>query len=60
MKRLIIVSNRLPVEVTVKKGSYSFKASMGGVATGLNSLSKSFQRIWVGWPGDAGYNEVSA
>ncbi|MFP4467237.1 MAG: bifunctional alpha,alpha-trehalose-phosphate synthase (UDP-forming)/trehalose-phosphatase [Candidatus Goldiibacteriota bacterium] len=60
MKRLIIVSNRLPVEVTKKGAKYDVKNSVGGVATGLSSLDKSYQRIWIGWPGDSVDNEAPA
>ncbi len=28
-----------------------FKPSAGGLATGLNSLDSSLNRLWIGWPG---------
>lgn len=49
--RLIIVSNRLPVKVKVKNEEIWYQSSEGGLATGLNSLSTSFERHWIGWPG---------
>ncbi|MBN1755069.1 bifunctional alpha,alpha-trehalose-phosphate synthase (UDP-forming)/trehalose-phosphatase [bacterium] len=52
MSRLLIISNRLPVSVIRKDGEFCFKPSVGGVATGLNSLGESFQKVWLGWPGD--------
>jgi trehalose 6-phosphate synthase/phosphatase len=51
MSRLIIVSNRLPINVVKKGGSYDFEPSVGGVATGLSTVCKSEKCIWIGWPG---------
>ena len=53
MNRLIIISNRLPITIIEKKGELSVRASSGGLATGLNSLKKSYEVVWVGWPGMA-------
>ena len=51
MERLLIVSNRLPVTV-VKRGDHlSLRSSVGGLATGLGSFYRSYNSIWVGWPG---------
>ena len=51
MGRLVIVSNRLPVTISEKKGKLNVRPSAGGLATGLNSLSNKYEIIWVGWPG---------
>ncbi len=51
MHRLIIVSNRLPVSISKRKGDLFYKQSVGGLATGLKSFSKTFQSLWIGWPG---------
>ena len=51
MSKLIIVSNRLPVTVTKYGGKVSYHQSVGGVATGMSSLSEPKERIWFGWPG---------
>jgi len=53
MKRLIIVSNRLPMSVEIKGKSLQFKSSPGGLATGLGSIYKSKNYLWIGWPGIA-------
>ncbi|MEM6348584.1 MAG: bifunctional alpha,alpha-trehalose-phosphate synthase (UDP-forming)/trehalose-phosphatase [Bacteroidota bacterium] len=53
MARLIIVSNRLPITINRKKGELIYYPSAGGLATGLNSLDQSIERIWIGWPGEA-------
>ncbi|WP_455363672.1 bifunctional alpha,alpha-trehalose-phosphate synthase (UDP-forming)/trehalose-phosphatase [[Eubacterium] cellulosolvens] len=60
MSRLIIVSNRLPVTATRRGGKLHFKQSVGGLATGLESLYKSYNSLWIGWCGiatDYGDNE---
>ncbi|MHA1754855.1 MAG: trehalose-6-phosphate synthase, partial [Candidatus Odinarchaeia archaeon] len=51
MKRLIIVSNRLPVTIEKKKNNLNFRPSVGGLATALGSFYNSYNSIWVGWPG---------
>ncbi len=52
MAKTIIVSNRLPVSLQHKKGKFSFKPSAGGLATGLGSIYKEGDNIWIGWPGN--------
>lgn len=50
---LIIVSSRLPVTVSKLGNDLHFKASSGGLATGVSSVSKTRKSTWVGWPGIA-------
>ncbi|MFC1562768.1 bifunctional alpha,alpha-trehalose-phosphate synthase (UDP-forming)/trehalose-phosphatase [candidate division KSB1 bacterium] len=51
MQRMLIVSNRLPVTVSKRKGDLSFSPSSGGLVTGLGSFYKSYNSFWLGWPG---------
>lgn len=51
MAKLIIVSNRLPVKLQEKDGELTYKASEGGLATGLGSIYKKKDNLWIGWPG---------
>jgi trehalose 6-phosphate synthase/phosphatase len=51
MSRIVIISNRLPVTVDRQEGELFFHPSAGGLATGLNSLDDTFEKIWIGWPG---------
>ncbi|RPF49411.1 trehalose 6-phosphate synthase/phosphatase [Thermodesulfitimonas autotrophica] len=60
MGRLLIVSNRLPVTVLQKKGGYRFFPSIGGLATGLKSLQRSWESLWIGWPGEIQDEEARA
>jgi trehalose 6-phosphate synthase/phosphatase len=50
MHTLVIVSNRLPVNVTREKGKLQFNRSAGGLTTAMSSLEAD-DRIWIGWPG---------
>lgn len=52
MKKIILVSNRLPV--TIEKSddnNFAFNQSVGGLATGLSSVSQRYNCVWVGYPG---------
>ncbi len=51
MNRIIIVSNRLPVKATKRKNKIIFSYSVGGLATGLLSVSNFYKTLWMGWPG---------
>ncbi len=52
MSKTIIISNRLPVKMDIlAQGSFQFKPSEGGLATGLGSVYKQGNNIWIGWPG---------
>lgn len=51
MSRLIIVSNRLPVNISINENEIAYHDSVGGVATGISSLSEPKERLWFGWPG---------
>ncbi|MGN7823750.1 bifunctional alpha,alpha-trehalose-phosphate synthase (UDP-forming)/trehalose-phosphatase [Chitinophaga sp. 22536] len=51
MRKTIIVSNRLPVKITEKDGEFTLQASEGGLATGLGSIYREGNNIWLGWPG---------
>ena len=49
--KTIIISNRLPVKVTEDDEGLSLKQSEGGLATGLGSIYRQGDNIWIGWPG---------
>jgi len=50
-KRLIIVSNRLPISVGNTRHELTITPSVGGLATGLSSFHQDNNGLWVGWPG---------
>ncbi len=53
LSRLLIVSNRLPVSTIKKRGEIHILPSAGGLATGLSSFYRSYNGLWMGWPGIA-------
>ena len=50
-KRILIVSNRLPIKISSREGSINYQTSEGGLATGLGSIYKQGNNLWIGWPG---------
>ncbi len=58
-RRLVIVSNRLPFNVSVDDGGIMYHPSSGGMVTGLASFREAQKKasalpsehLWVGWPG---------
>lgn len=46
---LVVVSNRLPIQLEEQSGKWEVRPSSGGLATALNGLGA--QRTWIGWPG---------
>ncbi|HNW29492.1 MAG TPA: bifunctional alpha,alpha-trehalose-phosphate synthase (UDP-forming)/trehalose-phosphatase [Spirochaetota bacterium] len=52
MSKIILAANRLPVTVEIKKnGEPAFSPSVGGLATGMSSLSKTYSCLWAGYSG---------
>jgi len=62
MENLVIVSNRLPIQVKFENSKLTLSPSVGGLATGLSSIHPKDNSLWVGWTGIAEeeipYNEV--
>ncbi|HWH51415.1 MAG TPA: trehalose-6-phosphate synthase [Gemmatimonadaceae bacterium] len=52
MSRLITVSNRLPLTVSVDGDRVAIKPSAGGLATGLRRVIQGDDSLWIGWTGD--------
>lgn len=51
MNKTIIVSNRLPLQVSIKENSLEIVPSVGGLATGMKSVHAEGNGIWIGWSG---------
>src|SRR5262245_63980969 len=51
MNRLLLVSNRLPVTLTVGPRGVQVERSVGGLATGLRESHERSGGLWIGWPG---------
>ncbi|RRO16394.1 bifunctional alpha,alpha-trehalose-phosphate synthase (UDP-forming)/trehalose-phosphatase [Flavobacteriaceae bacterium 14752] len=51
MNKTIIVSNRLPLQVERSKDGIKVTPSVGGLATGMKSVHRDSNGVWVGWTG---------
>ncbi|NJB72077.1 trehalose 6-phosphate synthase/phosphatase [Saonia flava] len=51
MGKTIIISNRLPVQLQIHNGSITATPSVGGLATGMKSVHKGGESLWIGWSG---------
>ncbi len=51
MNKTIIVSNRLPLQVSIQDNSLDISPSVGGLATGMKSVHAEGNGIWIGWSG---------
>ena len=51
MRRLLLVSNRLPITIEKRKHSFNYRQSVGGLATGLKSVCEHNNGLWIGWCG---------
>ena len=58
MPRTLIVSNRLPTKVLRNEEGLTFQPSEGGLATGLGSIYRQGDNLWIGWPGLFVHDEV--
>jgi trehalose 6-phosphate synthase/phosphatase len=50
-KRLIVVSNRLPIIIDKENGAWQIRPGAGGLVTALAPILKANKSLWVGWPG---------
>ena len=50
-RRVILVSNRLPITVSAADGVPTVRRSSGGLATSLRMAHERPGSVWVGWPG---------
>lgn len=50
-KRILIVSNRLPVTIRYREGIPEVTPSSGGLVSGLLLLHDEYETLWIGWPG---------
>ena len=50
-RRLIVVSNRLPVRVEDVEGEFQYQQSVGGLTTTIDVLRERLDMIWFGTPG---------
>lgn len=51
MSKIIIVSNRLPLNIKIEKEDLKIEPSVGGLATGMRSVHEAHESKWIGWTG---------
>ena len=51
MSRILIISNRLPLHISIEKDELHAKPSVGGLATGMRSIHGASNSKWIGWSG---------
>ncbi|HEX7181475.1 MAG TPA: trehalose-6-phosphate synthase [Thermoanaerobaculia bacterium] len=49
--RLVVVSNRLPIVLEKKEGSWTLKPGSGGLVSALAPVLSHRGGLWIGWPG---------
>ena len=64
IKRLVVVSNRLPIVFTKgQEGEWLIKRGSGGLVTALAPVLRNRGGLWIGWtgkPGRTNFSELSA
>lgn len=54
-KRLVVVSNRLPIILTKQKGiGWNIQPGSGGLVTALTPVMRENHGLWIGWTGYSG------
>ncbi len=51
MKKFMIVSNRLPLQLSLSDDQIKSEPSVGGLATGMITVKETYESLWVGWSG---------
>jgi trehalose 6-phosphate synthase len=60
-RKLLVVSNRLPINVCQKENEWQIVPTSGGLVTAIEPLIKEAHGTWIGWPGcgsDAPFREL--
>jgi len=52
-RRLVVVSNRLPVALRQEQGEWTVQAGAGGLVTALAPVLRNRGGMWIGWSGAA-------
>jgi trehalose 6-phosphate synthase len=59
-KRLIVVSNRLPIELKMDNEGITASPGSGGLVTALAPVLKNRGGVWIGFPGEISVSEAEA
>lgn len=52
-RRIVIVSNRLPIVINKIKGKWNVRQGSGGLVTALAPVLRNRGGLWIGWPGSS-------
>jgi trehalose 6-phosphate synthase/phosphatase len=50
-EKLIVISNRIPCNISVTDGKINYKKSIGGLVTALDPILLKNGGLWIGWNG---------
>lgn len=50
-KRLVLISNRLPISLAKSNGRWQISSSSGGLVTAMGPVLRNRGGLWIGWPG---------
>ena len=50
-KRLMLISNRLPITLAKANGKWQVSSSSGGLVTAMGPVLRNRGGLWMGWPG---------
>jgi len=53
LRRLVVVSNRLPAALRKERGTWTVKGGAGGLVTALAPVLKNRGGVWIGWSGSS-------
>ncbi|MES0341697.1 MAG: trehalose-6-phosphate synthase, partial [Candidatus Humimicrobiaceae bacterium] len=56
-EKIVIVSNRVPYNISRSNGKVQYKKSIGGLATALDPILLKNGGLWIGWNGHTGYDK---
>ncbi len=56
---LIVVSNRLPVQITRVHDKLKVERGSGGLVTAMNPVLKEYSGHWLGWPGTTDGEDIT-
>ena len=56
-EKIVIVSNRVPYNISRSNGKVQYKKSIGGLVTALDPILLKNGGLWIGWNGNTGYNK---
>lgn len=59
IKRLVIISNRLPLVLEKRRKGWAVQPGSGGLVTALAPVLRNRGGLWIGWPGTAATRGIS-